>query len=160
MRSRSGSGAITSTWTDKTTGNPAVRTLRNFTYAANGLDVIEVRDGQNRLIESKTYNADRQILQHRVYFGTGTSDFQTTSFTYDPATKRMLTSVSPLGLTTTWTYTGTAPNLTITRTTSPILSTAIENYVNGRLTQSTDARGLTLTYLYDNLNRGSVLPDQ
>jgi RHS repeat-associated protein len=154
--------SIASTWTDKTTGTPAVRTLRNFTYAANGLDVTHVRDGQNRLLESKTYNANRQVTQHQVYFGTGASDFQTTSFTYDPATKRMLTSVSPLGLTTTWAYTGTAPNLTITRTTSPILSTATENYVNGRLTQSTDARGLTLTYLYDNLNRVTRItwPDQ
>lgn len=154
--------SITSTWTDKTTGTPAVRTLRNFTYAANGLDVIEVRDGLNRLLESKTYNADRQVLQHRVYFGTGASDFQTTSFTYDPATKRMLTSVSPTGLTTTWTYTGTAPSLTITRTTSPIASSATETYVNGRLTQFTDARGLTLTYLYDNLNRVTRItwPDQ
>ena len=154
--------SITSTWTDKTTGNPAVRTTRTFTYAANGSDLTEVRDGQNRLLESRTYNAARQLTQHRVYFGTGASDYQTTTYSYDPTTQRMSSSVSPAGLTTTWTYAGTAPNLTITRTTSPIASTATEIYANGRLTQSTDARGLLLTYLYDNLNRVTRItwPDQ
>jgi RHS repeat-associated protein len=154
--------SVSSTWTDKTTGNPSVRTLRTFVYAPNGLDVTEVRDGQNRLLESRTYNADRQLTHHRVYFGTGASDFRVTTYTYDSATKRMITSVSPTGLTTTWSYAGTAPNLTVTRTTSPIASTTTEVYTNGRLTQSTDARGLTLSYLYDNLSRVTRItwPDQ
>lgn len=155
--------SITSTWTDKATGNPAVRTLRTFTYAANGSDLAEVRDGQNRLLESRTYNANRQLTQLRTYFGTGASDYYTTTYAYDPVTRRMTSSVSPTGLTTTWAYTTGAGNaLTVTRTTSPIASTVTETYVNGRITQSTDALGLTLTYLHDGLNRLTRItwPDQ
>jgi len=155
--------SITSTWSDKTTGSPGIRTLRNFTYAANGSDLTEVRDGQNRLLESRTYNASRQVTQHRTYFGTGASDHYTTTYAYDPTTKRMTSSVSPTGLTNTWTYTPGAGNtFTVIRNTSPIPSTASEIHTNGRLTQSTDTLGLSITYLHDNLNRLTRItwPDQ
>ena len=127
--------------------DPKNRTTK-LKYAPNGLDVTSVENALGRKVVSSTYNTRHQPVN--VTDGLG----NTTSLSYTrwgaPA------SITDASGTTTYNYDPTSKRLTsITRPTATGTATlAGYTYDNvGRVRTRTDARGLTLTYDYNNLNK-------
>jgi YD repeat-containing protein len=140
----------------QSTGTVGVRTVASYTYDANGYDLLEERDGAGKLRKTFTWDANHRLMTKREYFGPGPTDYYETSFTYNPTYGLPATRTDPAGLVTTWTYTpagGGANGYTVTKTTSPIVSTETEVWSNGRRVSHTDALGFTRNFTYDALDR-------
>src|SRR5579862_2910657 len=129
--------------------DPVGRTT-NYTYAANGMDVLtvsQVTSGTaSDLLASYTWNAQHEPLTYTDAAG------KTTTYTYNAAGQ--LTSVTDAaGATTTLTYTGGY----LTSVSGPLagdtgqLTLVYDSY--GRIQKVTDADGYALSCTYDNLDR-------
>ena len=140
----------------QTNGSVGVRTVADYEYSADGLDLLAERDGANQLRKSYTWDANHRMLTKRVYFGTGATDYYQTTFTYNPTYGLPAMRTDPSGLVTTWTYTpagGGANGYTVTKTTSPVASSETEVWSNGRRTSHTDVLNFTRTFQYDSMDR-------
>jgi RHS repeat-associated protein len=130
--------------------DPVGRTF-SYTYAENGIDLLEVRQtraGQSQLLSKKTYNAQHLPLTAKDAAG------QTTTYTYN-ARGQMLTEINAKGEKTTYHYRaadgyresmeGPLPGAddTTAWTYDPV----------GRVRTRTDESGYTLTFDYDALDR-------
>ena len=127
---------------------PAGRTF-SYTYAANGIDLLETRQtraGQSELIWKTTYNA-----QHRPLTSTDAAG-QTTTFTYN-ALGQKTTATDPLGNTTTYQY---RANGYLTSAAGPLGAADTTTWTYdafGRIQTVTDNNGYTLTCAYDAFDR-------
>ena len=128
--------------------DPAGRTF-SYTYAANGIDVLETRQtraGQSELMRQATYNAQHQPLTVTDAAG------QTTTFTYNTRGQQA-TATDPLGNTTTYQYDA---NGYLTSATGPLGAADTTTWTYdafGRVHTLTDNSGYTLTYGYDTADR-------
>jgi RHS repeat-associated protein len=129
--------------------DPLGRT-RSFVYAANEIDLLEVRQtraGQNELLLSATYNS-----QHRPLTITDAAG-QTTRFTYN-ARGQMLTARNARGDTNTYSYDTNGYLLAVDGPLPGTNDTSRFSYDNiGRLRTATEVDGYTLTFDYDGLDR-------
>ncbi len=125
-----------------------------FTYAANGIDLLETRqvNGQNTdLIASYSYNSQHQPLTVTDASG------QTTTTTYNSAGQVLTVTTPPrAGITenrtTTYVYDTNGYLQTVTGPATGATTTyTYDGY--GRIRTETDADGYTLTYDYDALDR-------
>src|SRR5579862_1923529 len=129
--------------------DPVGRTT-NYTYAANGMDVLTVSQvtsgAASDLLASYTWNTQHEPLTYTDAAG------KTTTYTYNAAGQ--LTSVTDAtGATTTLTYTGgylTGVSGPLAGDTGQITLT-YDTY--GRVQSVSDADGYALSYTYDNLDR-------
>lgn len=134
-------------WTD-----PLGRS-RTYSYAANGIDVLEVRQttgGISDLVKSyANYNA-----QHRPGVETDQAG-QSTTFTYDAA-GQILTTTNAKGETATYTYDADG----YLETSTGSVTGAIRTYVRddyARVRNATDADGYSVTVDFDALDRVTKL---
>lgn len=120
----------------------------SYTYSADGMDLLEVRNstaGGNEVLAKYTYDA-----RHLPLSATDASG-RSTSFTYNAAGQPS-TITNPNGEATTFTY---DPNGYLQQVQGPVTgATTTFTYDSvGRLTGSTGPDGLTVTHEYDNLDR-------
>ena len=129
--------------------DPVGRTF-SYTYAPNGIDLLEtrqIRAGQSELVQRVTYNGQHQPLTVTDPAG------QTTSFTYN--TRGQIESkTDPLGNTTTYRYDTDGYLRAITGPLSATTDTTKFSYdAFGRMQTVSDNSGYTLTYAYDDADR-------
>jgi RHS repeat-associated protein len=128
--------------------DPAGRTF-SYTYAANGIDLLETRQtraGQNELMRQATYNT-----QHRPLTSTDAAG-QTTVFTYN--TRGQITTVTdPLGNITAYQYDADGYLTSVTGPLGAADTTTWTYDAFGRVQTLTDNSGYTLTYGYDAADR-------
>ncbi len=131
------------------TVDPLGRTTESI-YAANGIDLIEVRQTSNGIddrLVSLTYNSLHQPLTVTDAAG------QTTTFTYN-ARGQVLTIRNPLNETTTFTYNA---NGYLTTVNGPLPGSADSSTYTydsvGRIRTTTNPDGYTRTLSYDNFDR-------
>ena len=128
--------------------DPVGRTF-SYTYAPNGIDLLETRQtraGQSELLHQLTYNGQHQPLTSTDAAG------QTTSFTYNTR-GQIESSTDPLGNKTTYQY---DTNGYLRAITGPLSATDTTNFTYdafGRIQTVTDNSGYTLTYAYDAADR-------
>jgi RHS repeat-associated protein len=129
--------------------DPLGRTF-SYTYATNGIDLLEVRQtraGNNELLSKTTYNA-----QHLPLTATDAAG-QTTTNTYN-ARGQLLTTSNPKGETTTNTY---DTNGYLVAVDGPLPGTndmvTVTYDALGRMLTKTDTDGYTITLSYDALDR-------
>jgi len=122
-----------------------------FGYDANGIDLITATDALGIPVSSNSYNAYHEVLAHFDALG------ELTSYAYN--TNQQVTSITiPTGLVTTNIYRADnfpAQQIAIGFTTNTF------TYTNDLVFTHTDARGLTTTSTWDNLNRltSTAFPD-
>jgi len=159
-----------SIYTDPATDQSAERTTAIYQYSspagAWGGNLVWVRDGQSRPLKYFEWNSARRVTLKREWHTpttnpNDTTKYYQTTYTYDTS-QRPTQRVAPTGLTTTWTYTPGANNVsyTVTEQESPVIiagstssRTQTRVITNGRLTSHTDWSGLTRTFQYDGLDR-------
>ena len=129
--------------------DPAGRTF-SFYYAANGVDLLEVRQtrgGNNDLVGKWYYNS-----QHRPYYAIDASS-QKTSYGYN-ASGQLTSVVDPKFNTTALTY---DTNGYLTQIDGPLAGSNDTTHFTydgfGRVRTATDSEGYVLTYDYDALDR-------
>jgi len=149
---RNGQDLITqdiSTYT-QTNGTVALRTNK-FIYAANQIDLLQWIGPKNEQVLSNYFAAGNVYHQPDAAYDALN---QATSYTYNG--NRQVTSISrPTGLTITNIYfsSGTYINWLASYIDQEISATNSYTYTNGLISTHTDARGLTTTRFYDNLQR-------
>jgi YD repeat-containing protein len=126
----------------------------SFTYAANGVDLLQVANttgGINQIQASYTYNS-----QHKPLTITDASG-QTTTLTYN-ASGQVLTVTDPLQETTTFSYTPPQGGY-LTQIAGPLTgsTTSFTYDAVGRVATVTDPEGRTIGMTYDNLDRTTVI---
>ncbi|PYJ60145.1 MAG: peptidase C39, bacteriocin processing [Verrucomicrobia bacterium] len=122
----------------------------SYTYASNGIDLLEVRQtraGNNELLSQMTYNGQHRRLTSKDPAG------QTTTYTYN-ARGDLLTQTNPKGETTTYTY-DTNGYLTMVDHALPGTddSSRFTYDAFGRVHTQTDSDGYTVTIDRDALDR-------
>ena len=127
--------------------DPVGRTF-SYIYAANGIDLLEIRQtraGQNELLSQMTYNA-----QHLPLTSTDAAG-QMTTYTYN-ARGQVLTKTNAKNETTTYIY---DVNGRLTSMDGPLPGSSITFTYDsvGRVRTKTDESGYTLTFDYDDLDR-------
>lgn len=128
--------------------DPAGRTF-SYTYAANGIDLLETRQtraGQSELIRRTTYSPRHQALTSTDTAG------QTTTFTYNTR-GQLAAATDPLGNTTTYQYDSDGY---LTSATGPLGAADATTWTHdsfGRVQAITDNSSYTLTYGYDAADR-------
>ena len=135
---------IVETWT-KPDGTLGTRT-NTFTYASDGIDLIEARGPSGQLLAGYSYNSYRQVLRATNALS------EVTTNSYD-GTWRQLTNVArPTGLSTAYQYDS---NRRLQRTIDLPLSrtNSYTYYSNGLVETHTDPRILTRLFSWDNLQR-------
>ncbi|HEV2805455.1 MAG TPA: RHS repeat-associated core domain-containing protein [Chthoniobacterales bacterium] len=127
--------------------------VTTYIYAANNIDLLEVRrtNGGNDLLRKYTYNAQHLPLTETDAAG------QVTTYTYN-AQGQMLTRKNAKNETTTYTYGGTVPDGYLASITSPPFNavSAITRFTYdsaNRVRTVTDADSYAVTTDYDNLDR-------
>ena len=144
-------GNITnSTSTYSAGGGVALRTTL-FAYATNDIDIITITNALGVLVSSNSYNANHEVLTHFDALR------ELSSYTYN--TNQQVASITlPNGLVTTNIY--GVSNLLSQQI---VVGFATNNftYTNDLIYTHTDARGLTTTNSWENLNRltGTTFPD-
>ncbi|ANJ68015.1 hypothetical protein A9404_12100 [Halothiobacillus diazotrophicus] len=131
--------------------DPVGRTL-NYTYAADGIDLIQVArktaSGED-ILARLTYNGQHEPLTYTDAAG------QTTTYTYNGAGQRT-SMTDPVGDTTTYAYDPNGYLVSVTNANGKIADRyTYDGY--GRLASSTDSEGHTLRYSYDALNRETAV---
>lgn len=128
-----------------------------FDYAANGIDVVAVRQktGSNlyTTIAQYTYNSQHQPLTYTDWNGA------ITTYTYNAAGQK-LTETDPLGHVTTYQY-DILGNLTAIIDANSVAVASFTYDSVGRVATRSDAANNTLSYQYDNFDRLTkiVYPD-
>ena len=122
-----------------------------FGYDSNGIDLLTATDALGVLVSSNSYNAYHEVLTHYDALG------ELTAYTCN--TNRQVASITtPAGLVATNVY-GSDNSLLQ----QIIIGFATNNftYTNDLVFTHTDARGLTTTNIWDNLNRltSTMFPD-
>ena len=128
--------------------DPAGRTF-TYTYAANGIDLLETRQtraGQSELMRQATYNALHQPLTSTDAAG------QTTIFTYNTR-GQLTTATDALGNTTTYQYDANGYRTSVAGPLGATDTTTWTYDAFGRVQTVTDNSGYTLTYGYDAFDR-------
>jgi RHS repeat-associated protein len=128
--------------------DPAGRTF-SYTYAANGIDLLETRQtraGQSELLRRTTYNTQHQPVTSTDAAG------QTTAFTYNTH-GQMATATDALGNTTTYQYDANRYLISLTGPLGAADTTTWTYDFFGRVQTITDNSGYTLTYSYDTADR-------
>jgi RHS repeat-associated protein len=129
--------------------DPVDRTF-SYIYAANGIDLLEVRQtraGQNELLSTRTYDAQHQHLPKTVTDAAG----QMTTYTYNDR-GQVLTKTNAKNDTITYTH-DAKRNLTSVTGPLPGSSIAFTYDSISRVRTKTDESGYTLTFDYDALDR-------
>jgi RHS repeat-associated protein len=130
-----------------TSGAVALRTNR-FRYAANGTDLLTVTNALGVQVSSNVYNAYHQVLTNYNALG------EKTVCTYN-SNQQLIRVQYPSGLTTTNVYftSGDYVNWLERTIDLEIGRTNAFTYSKGLVRTFTDARGLSLTYTWDSLQR-------
>jgi RHS repeat-associated protein len=129
--------------------DPLGRTF-SYVYAANGIDLLEVRQtraGNNELLSRMTYNAQHLPLTTVDAAG------QTNTFTYN-ARGQLLTETNPKGETTTNTYDTNGYLVTVDGRlpgTNDVVTATYDAF--GRMLTKTDESGYTLAFEHDAMDR-------
>lgn len=153
---RNGQDLVTqdiSTYTE-TNGVLALRTNK-FIYAANQIDLLQWIGPKSEQVLSNYFAPGNLYHQPDAVYDALN---QVTSYTYNG--NRQVTSIRrPMGLTITNVYfsSGTYANWLASYIDQEISATNSYTYVNGLIFTHTDARGLTVTRYYDNLQRPTEL---
>ena len=114
-----------------------------FNYAANGIDVITVINALGAQVSSNSYNAFHQTTAHYDALN------ELTAYTYN--TNQQVASITlPSGLVTTNLYN---PDHSLAEQIIVGFATNSYTYANDLVLTRTDARGLTTTNTWDNLDR-------
>jgi RHS repeat-associated protein len=128
--------------------DPAGRTF-SYTYAANGIDLLETRQtraGQSELLRQTAYNAHHEPL-------TSTDAArQTTTFSYN-ARGQVTTVIDALGNTTTYQYDANGRRTSATGPLGAADTTTWTYDAFGRVQTFTDNSGYTTSYGYDAADR-------
>ncbi|MDA1277551.1 MAG: hypothetical protein O2960_26415 [Verrucomicrobia bacterium] len=137
-----------------TSGSSVAARTNTFNYAANGIDLIEWRGPSNELVSSYAYNSSHQIVTHFNVVN------DRTDYTYDSGHR--LTGIKwPTGLVTTNLFLASGTNTgwlekTIDydfATGQPFRTNQFTAYAKGLPTATIDARSLTVTSAWDDLQR-------
>ena len=127
----------------------ATRTV-TYSYAPNGIDLVEERGPDGLVVRSSTYNSFHQVLS-----ASEVADAQTTyitTYAYDPTTRQLTSVARPNGVTTTLSYNSDG-RLWQTSDQPAGQVNSYTYWANGLPYQHTDPRGLTRTFYWDNLQR-------
>lgn len=122
--------------------------VTSFTYADNGVDMLEVSNALGRM--SMTYNDTHDVLSHTDRGG------HETTYAYD-ADRRMIGSTSPTGIVRTYVYDADDHLVEVTRA-GVVTETRTYDAI-GRVETHTGADGVTRRYAYDDLNRVTHITD-
>ncbi len=120
---------------------------RNFTYSADGIDLLTESDWSNRPLRRWVYNGSRLPTALHVYPKSGETETTTVQYTNGPRVSKVITAS---GLEINHTYHGNgylAQRIYSTGGTEKFF------WLNGNLTGYTDLRSLRRTMTYDGLNR-------
>jgi RHS repeat-associated protein len=131
-------------------GSVATRT-NTFSYAGDGIDLLEARGPGNELVSSNAYNSFHQVVTSYNAVN------DRTDLVYD-SSHRLTAAVSPTGLATTNYYFTSGTNIgwldkTIDYDGATALRTNTFTYEKGLVKTTTDPRGLTVTNAWDDLQR-------
>lgn len=150
---RNSSGNAQQLITTYTSGSNVATRTNTFTYAANGVDLIEVRGPSSELISSNAYNSFHQVVTNYNAVN------YLTVFHYDSA-HRLADVQWPSGLLTTNFYFPTGTHVgwldrtvDYDSTNGQPLRTNAFTYLNGLVQTSKDERDLTITHVWDALMR-------
>jgi len=129
--------------------DPVGRTF-SYLYAANGIDLLEVRqtrDGANELLSQTTYNAQHLPLTVKDAAG------QTTTYTYN-ARGQLLTVTNAKNEITTFAYDANGYRISLDGPLPGSVDQSVWTYdAIGRVRTRTDESGYTLTFDHDALDR-------
>jgi RHS repeat-associated protein len=157
-------GTTAFTWTDRNTlgapideistysagGTVELRT-NLYAYDSSGIDLITTTNATGTLVSSNAYNLFNEVLTNFDALG------EMTTYTYD-SSDRLTSTTLPNGLLTTNIY---GPDGFLAQQIVVGYSTNSYTYSNALVYSQTDARGLTTTNTWDNLNRltSTIYPD-